>query len=146
MKNIIYIFTILIISTSCGNSDSLENKETLKNKKEYPTVAQIIWKDYDQVLFLLSNKYQIDTAIAKPLIIEYLRIHDPFTYFKLTMESANSDSTALDYIMQPRESVRVTIERLSIEYSVDNKTLSSFMYDFIIYNKLLNIEDECNTY
>lgn len=144
MKNIIYIFTILIISTSCGNSDSLENKETLKNKKEYPTVAQIIWKDYDQVLFLLSNKYQIDTAIAKPLIIEYVRIHDPFTYVRLTIDSENSDSTAIDYLFQPRESISVTIERLSIEYSVDKKTLSSFIYDFIIYNKLLNIEDECN--
>lgn len=142
---LILIFTMFLFRcTSINSQQDIEKNE--KNKDNSPTLSEIVWKDYDEILFLLSQKYQIDTSKVKPIITEYFRIHDPMTYFSLTIDYAEKDSTALDYILKSRESIGATVIRLSELYSIDISTLSSFIFDFKVFDRLLQIEDEIGIY
>lgn len=147
MRKSLFILLIALFLFGCNSNNSHRKNEKNENKtKNSPTLSEMVWKDYNEILFLLSQKYQIDSSIVKPLITEYLRIHDPMTYFSLTIGYTEKDSTVFDYILKPRENIGITIQRLSQLYSIESSTLSSFIYDFKIFDKLLKIEEECENY
>lgn len=147
MKRILFLLLITISLLGCNSNTSQQDKiKSEKKTDSSPTLSEMVWKDYDEILFLLSQKYQIDSSKVKPLITEYLRIHDPMTYFSLTIDYPKKDTTVFDYILKPRENTSTTINRLSQLYSIDNSTISSFIYDFKVFDKLLKIEEECDKY
>ncbi|WP_297090328.1 hypothetical protein [uncultured Draconibacterium sp.] len=147
MRKNIFILLISLFLFGCNSNNSQqENVKNADKTKASPTLTEMVWKDYNEILFLLSQKHQIDSSIAKPLITEYLRIHDPMTYFSLTIDYPEKDTTVFDYIFKPRENIGVTIQRLSESYSIETSTLSCFIYDFKVFDKLLKIEEECENY
>lgn len=147
MRKNIFILLISLFLFGCNpNNSQHENVKAVDKAKESPTLTEMVWKDYNEILFLLSQKHQIDSSIVKPLITEYLRIHDPMTYFSLTIDYPEKDTTVFDYILKPRENIAVTIQKLSQSYSIETSTLSSFIYDFKVFDKLLKIEEECGNY
>lgn len=147
MKRNAFILLITLFLLGCNSNNSQrENLKSEKKTENSPTLSEMVWKDYNEILFLLCQKHQIDSSIVKPLITEYLRIHDPMTYFSLTIDYAEKDTTVFDYIFKPKENIGTTIQRLSQLYSIESSTLSSFIYDFKIFDKLLKIEEECENY
>lgn len=147
MRRNVFIIIIALFLFGCNSPNSQQdNVKSEKKKNNSPTLSEMVWKDYDEILFLLSQKFQIDSSIVKPLITEYLRIHDPMTYFSLTIDYAEKDTTVFDYILKPKENIGITIHRLSQMYSIESSTLSSFIYDFKIFDKLLKIEEEFENY
>lgn len=147
MRKNLFILLITLFFLGCNSNNSQHDNVKKENKiKESPTLTEMVWKEYNEILFLLSQKHQIDSSIVKPLITEYLRIHDPMTYFSLTIDYAEKDTTVFDYLLKPKENIGVTIQRLSQSYSIETSTLSSFIYDFKVFDKLLKIEEECENY
>lgn len=145
MKNKLFPFILLLVLFGCSSNEQKQKDDSL-DEEDYPSYTQLAWKDYDEVLSLLSYKYKIDTSKVKPIIIEYLRVHDPDTYLTLNLENPDRDTTVFENILTPKENAYSTIDRLSQHYSIDNSILSSFVYDFRVYEKLLEIEEECGTY
>lgn len=147
MKRNAFILLITLFLLGCNSNNSQrDNLKSEKKTENSPTLSEMVWKDYNEILFLLSQKYQIDSSIVKPLITEYLRIHDPMTYFSLTIDYTEKDTTVFDYILKPKENISITMQRLSQLYSIESSTLSSFIYDFKVFDKLLKIEEECENY
>lgn len=147
MRRNLFILFISVFLFGCNSYNSQhENAKHEKKTENSPTLSEMVWKDYNEILFLLSQKYQIDSSIVKPLITEYLRIHDPMTYFSLTIDYTEKDTTVFDYILKPKENMSITMQRLSQLYSIESSTLSSFIYDFKVFDKLLKIEEECENY
>lgn len=138
MKKIYYIF-IFLSYLACDSNTKDEKKKDMSI-----TYSEIVWKDYNEVLNLLAYKYEIDSSKVKPLILEYLRIHEPAKYYSLTMKELDRDTTVLDNILKPKETINTTVERLTHLYSIDGSIISSFIYDFRVYYKLLEIENDCN--
>jgi hypothetical protein len=145
MRCNVFILIITLFFWGCNSNDPQKmdgNTEVIENN--LPTYLEIVWKDPGEVLFLLSNKYKIDSSIVKPLITEYLRIHDPWTYMSLTDHSEQYENI-FDYVLKPKEDVNTTVIRLSQLYTIDVSTLSSFIYDFRVYQKLLKIEERISS-
>ena len=141
MTKKLFLFIIVLVLLGCSSNDEKQGENT--DEGSIPSYTQMAWKDYNEVLSLLSCKYKIDTSKVKPIIIEYLRVHDPNTYLTLNLENPDRDTTVFENILTPKEDAYSTIDRLSQHYSIDNSVLSSFLYDFRMYEKLLEIEEEC---
>lgn len=143
MRKKVFVLLITLLFLGC-NFKNQNNLSVEKKKPNSPSLTEMEWKDYDEILFILSQKYQIDSLIVKPLVIEYLRIQDPLKYFTLTIDYPDKDTTVLNYILKPKEKVSFTMQRLSQQYSIESSKLSSFIYDFKVYDKLLRIEEKCD--
>ena len=147
MKQKLFILLVAIIFSGCYSENTQKDDISIEPKKDKsPTYTEMVWRDYNEILEILSLKYNIDSSKVKPLIIEYIRVHDPITYFSLTMDYEDKDTTVLDNLLKPQENVNSTLQRLSIQFLIDDATLSSFIYDFRVYSKLLEIEEKCNRY
>ncbi|MBA4408430.1 MAG: hypothetical protein C0397_03285 [Odoribacter sp.] len=125
---------------------SLEKQKTnnQQNRKvpHDSTYDDIVWKDYNRIIGLLSIKNNISETVVKQIILEYLRINNPGEYFELTLNYAVKDTTVFDHILKPIESVDKTIQRLSEKYSIKSDTIGIILFDFEIWSKLREIEDD----
>jgi hypothetical protein len=134
---ILLIFTISLIGCSNKkNSEQLMVENLNKYDNQY---EDIYWKDYNRVIGLLSTKYSFSDSIVRVMILEYLRINKPGKYYSLTMDDKNQDSTALNYMVKPRESINVTLQKFNIQYDIGKDTISSLLFDFELWLQLKEI-------
>ena len=147
MSQIIKLVLISLILSGCYHKEeqTKDSNNSIHEKTNKISISEIFWKDYNEIIYLLANKYNIDTVIVKPLILEYLKIHNTDTYFILTYDfdktnNKESDETIFTDTGLPKEKINVTVNRLSLKYSIDKSKLSSFLYDFYIFEKLNSIE------
>jgi hypothetical protein len=110
---------------------SINNSEKIKQNNT--DLNDIIWKDYNRVIGLLSVKYSFDDSIVKASILEYLRINEPAKYDILTMYNDKRDTTVYNYILKPKESINVTIQRLNSQFGISKDTISSLLLDFEVW-------------
>lgn len=130
----IFLLVLTLVTQSCTNykKDNFESAK-IDTAKSYDQYNDIVWRDYNRVIGLLSIKYSIPDTIVKHTILEYLRINIPAKYFSLTMYDKNQDTTVLDYITKPKESISNTVSRLNTQYGIGQDTISSLLFDFEIW-------------
>jgi hypothetical protein len=134
------IFSLLFFSALLLNSCNSSNKEVDNTiPKDF---EEISWKDYNQIIGLLSIKYETSTAVTKEIILEYLRINSPFEYFDLTFYEEVKDTTVFDFILKPKETILETINRISVTTELQKQTISCILFDFEIWRKLNQVEKE----
>jgi len=134
------IFSLLFFCALLLNGCNSSNKETDNTiPKDF---EEISWKDYNRIIGLLSIKYETNTAVTKEIILEYLRINSPFEYFDLTFFEEEKDTTVFDYMLNPKETILETINRISVTSELQKQTISCILFDFEIWRKLNQIEKE----
>ncbi|GET21669.1 hypothetical protein [Prolixibacter denitrificans] len=131
----IFLFVAVILVAGCSRNSTEPSKKSAEDESEY---NRLVWEKYNEPLVLLAIKYDIDTSIVRPVFTEYLKKQDPYSYYVLTYYTVGNDTAALH---APRESVYKTVHRISNEYSIDVKVLSSFLFDLRTYNLLNEIDD-----
>jgi hypothetical protein len=136
------IFSLLFFCALFLNSCNSSNKEVDNTiPKDFEEVS---WKDYNRIIGLLSIKYETSTAVTKEIILEYLRINSPLEYFDLTFYEEIKDTTVFDYMLKPKEAILETISRISVTTELQKQTISCILFDFEIWRKLNQIENEMN--
>jgi len=49
------------------------------------------------------------------------------------MNSSKKDTTAIDYFMNPRQSVETTINQAAVKYKLERSKVASILFDFRLY-------------
>jgi hypothetical protein len=132
-KSILLLF-FAVSTLACTNNNkkvsALVKNNIIQKDDQY---NDIVWRDYNRVIGLLSIKYSIPDTVVKYTILEYLRINKPSNYFSLTMDDKNRDTTVFDYLIKPKESIGNTVKRLNLQYGIGQDTISSLLFDFEIW-------------
>jgi hypothetical protein len=134
--------SLFVIAVTLINSCIRSNTEINKDDTISPRVEKIIWKDYLKITGILSIKYDTRDSLTKEVILDYLRIHSPLEYFELTFYDEKKDTTVFDYILLPKETIAETINKISSSTDLQPQIISSILYDFEIWRKLNEIENE----
>ncbi|MCL4481526.1 MAG: hypothetical protein M1445_02675 [Bacteroidetes bacterium] len=137
MKNILswLIGLAIILGAIYFCSDNKKIKEPIKNTNRKDTYFEdFIWRDYNRIIGLLSVKYHINESVVKGIAIEYLRINQPSDYTLLTEDWEYKDTSAFENIPKPKETIRLTLDRLSKYYGLKKDSLDLLLLDFEIWN------------
>ena len=127
-----WIFSILILFLlSCSNFSNQTEKVVDKQKDEQ--YYDIVWKDYNRIIGLLSTKYSLLDSVVKSIVLDYLRINKPGKYYSLTLEDKSQDTTVFQYILKPKESIYTTIQRFNEQYGIRKDSISSLLYDLELW-------------
>lgn len=110
-------------------------KENRDTSSDYDYTKQ----EYDQEFCLWSEKYGVEQDVVRKISIEYMRIFSPLGYEDLLENYENKDTTAMNYYMKPRQTMRVTIRELSFRYNLSKKQVAEILWDFRQSEKLKEI-------
>jgi hypothetical protein len=126
------IFTVATLSCTNKSKDNSVSAQTVKIQKD-DQYDDIVWRDYNRVIGLLSIKYSCPDTTVKSIFLEYLRINRPSNYFTLTLDDKNRDTTVFENIVKPKETISNTIKRLNIQYGIEQDTISALLFDFELW-------------
>lgn len=126
----------------CTSEKPKTNNQQKRKVSHDSTYDDIVWRDYNRIIGLLSIKNGIPETVVKPIILEYLRINNPSEYFGLTLNYPVKDTSVFDHVLKPIESIDKTIQRLSEKYSIKSDTIGILLFDFEIWSKLREIKDD----
>jgi hypothetical protein len=130
---LLIFFAIIYLTVQNSKNKKTEPYAEINNDKLHSQYDDIVWKDYNRVIGLLSVKYSFSDSIVKGIILEYLRINEPLKYSHLTLYDENRDTSIVNNTFKPKESIDVTILSLNKQYGIREDTISDILLDFEIW-------------
>jgi hypothetical protein len=128
----IRVAIFLLFSSICINCNE-PDKMALAQKEKVDELNPIFWREYNEVFGLLSAKYNIGVDTVENISVEYMRFFVPLEYSMLLMNSSKKDTTAMDYFMNPRQSVEITITQAALKYKLERSKVASILFDFRLF-------------
>jgi hypothetical protein len=124
---------VLIFSSIFIGCNEPGKRVVATQKEKVEEHNPIFWREYNEVFGLLSAKYNIGVDTVENISVEYMRVFVPLEYYMLLMNSSKKDTTAMDYFMNPRQSVDITINQAALKYKLERSKVASILFDFRLF-------------
>jgi hypothetical protein len=145
MKSIYLFIIIVLISIGCNQKKDLTNQVENYGKLEF-NYTKVILAKIEVKISLLSEKYRVSDTICNVLIYSYLKSsHLFFSGKKLPYDSILiklEPTSILDGFSS--HNMHQLINKLSFQYNVDKSIIAAILYDYLVLEKLDNLEDNQN--
>lgn len=125
----LFLLGLALLLLNCGDNNP---QPTKKNEPDSVEVEKLLMQDYWDATFLLSHKYEIDSAIATQITNEYIKVYDPILLMVLNEEFNDKIE---EKVYNPAEEIPEFISRLNLQTGIPIQKLSGYIVDLKLYMK-----------
>lgn len=129
------LFILFIVSCNSVNDEQDNNKKS--DSETFENLKEIILKDYNDAITLLSFKYGIDSLKAREITMKYIEVYDRSTLY---MISENKEDFDFNNFSDTEVNISYFINDMCEETKLDPKIVSSYLIDLKVFMFMADYE------
>jgi hypothetical protein len=138
--NLLSIVIIALFLASCTNKDKNSDKKTLQDAKTKYLMETITKNGNDEIISLLSIKYDLDTGLTREIIDDFVQEDSLKNYLSLSDTENIEEFENLKSKIDNRPSVEDRVRKISLENNLGQSKIASLLIDYKIWYEAQNNE------